>query len=218
MSTPGHPSPPEHAGTVGDHAPEQAATGHVPATPAGDTGQHHTGQHGTGRHSSTGRRSIVVVAHNLRSAHNVGSLLRTGDVFAVDTVHVTGFTPYPQHPDDERDPIVAARQTRRLAKAAAGAEQTMPLRRHDDVHALLDSLRDEGYTVAGLEIDQAAVTLDDYGPSSKVALVLGDEVRGLDPELRSRCDLLLEIPMYGQKTSLNVSVAAGIALYALRAR
>ncbi|MCR3722076.1 SpoU rRNA Methylase family protein [Prauserella flava] len=158
-----------------------------------------------------------MVAHNLRSAHNVGSLLRTGEVFAVDTVHITGFTPYPQHPGDERDPVVAARQTRRLAKAAAGAERTMPLQRHDDVHTLLDSLRGEGYTIAGLEIDPNAVILGDYSPGAKVALVLGDEVRGIDPDLRSRCDLLLQIPMYGQKSSLNVSVAAGIALYALRA-
>lgn len=163
------------------------------------------------------QRSIAVVAHNLRSAHNVGSLLRTGEVFAVDTVHVTGFTPYPQHPGDERDATLAARQTRRLAKAAAGAERTMPFRRHDDVYALLDSLREDGYSIVGLEIDPAAVGLGDYAPGRKVALVLGDEVHGIDPDIRSRCDLLLQIPLYGRKSSLNVSVAAGIALYALRA-
>ncbi|MQA14615.1 MAG: TrmH family RNA methyltransferase [Pseudonocardiaceae bacterium] len=162
------------------------------------------------------QRSIVVIAHNLRSVHNVGSLLRTGEVFAADKVYVTGFTPYPAHPGDERDATLQAQQTRRMAKAAAGAHETMPFERHPDVHALLGSLRGEGYAVAGLEIDPDAVALDDYRPRAKVALLLGDEVRGVDPLLRDNCDVLLQIPMFGRKDSLNVSVAAGIALYALR--
>lgn len=162
------------------------------------------------------QRSIVVIAHNLRSVHNVGSLLRTGEVFAADKVHVTGFTPYPTHPGDERDAKLADQQTRRLAKAAAGAERMMPFERHSDVYALLDSLREQGYVVAGLEIDPDAHTLADYAPDDKVALLLGDEVVGISPELRERCDVLLQIPVYGRKSSLNVSVAAGIALYVLR--
>ncbi|GAA4855579.1 TrmH family RNA methyltransferase [Saccharopolyspora rosea] len=162
------------------------------------------------------QRSIVVIAHNLRSVHNVGSLLRTGEVFAVDTVHVTGFTPYPAHEGDERSEKLQARQTRQLAKAAAGAERTMPFARHPDVHVLLDSLSDEGYQLVGLEIDPRAIPLAEYSPPQKVAVLLGDEVKGIDPALRDRCDVLVEIPVHGQKYSLNVSVAAGIALYALR--
>ncbi len=162
------------------------------------------------------QRSIVVIAHNLRSVHNVGSLLRTGEVFAVDKVYVTGFTPYPTYPGDERDAKLQAQQTRRMAKAAAGAHLTMPFERHPDVHALLGSLRRAGYAVAGLEIDPDAVALDDYRPCDKLALLLGDEVQGIDSVLRDSCDVLLQIPMFGQKHSLNVSVAAGIALYALR--
>lgn len=161
-------------------------------------------------------RSVVVVAHNIRSTHNVGSLLRTGSVFAVDHVHVTGFTPYPAYEQDPRDPKLRDLQTRRLAKAAAGAESTMPFTRHDDVVALLDRLRADGYVVAGLEIDPVAVTIGEYAPGEKVALLLGDEVRGIEPEMRRRCDVLLQIPMFGLKDSLNVSVAAGIALYSLR--
>lgn len=162
------------------------------------------------------RRSIVVIAHNLRSVHNVGSLLRTGEVFAADKVYVTGFTPYPTHPGDERDAKLQAQLTRRMAKAAAGAQQTMPFEPHPEVHALLGSLRREGYVVAGLEIDPDAVALDEYRPGNKLALLLGDEVRGIGPELRDSCDVLLQIPMFGRKASLNVSVAAGIALYTLR--
>lgn len=157
-----------------------------------------------------------MIAHNLRSVHNVGSLLRSGEVFAADKVYVTGFTPYPSHPGDERDPKLQAQQTRRLAKAAAGAEQTMPFERHADVYTLLDSLREAGYAVTGLEVDPRAATLPGHAPSGQVALLLGYEVVGLDATLRDACDLLLQIPMYGRKDSLNVSVAAGIALYADR--
>ncbi|RCW43128.1 SpoU rRNA methylase family protein [Halopolyspora algeriensis] len=166
--------------------------------------------------STSGQRSIVAIAHNLRSVHNVGSLLRTGEVFAVDKVYVTGFTPYPTHPGDERSAKLQARQTRQMAKAAAGAESTMPFERHTDVAALLDSLREAGYTVAGLEIDPHAIDLAEYAPPQKIALLLGDEVHGIDPALRDSCDLLLQIPIHGNKYSLNVSVAAGIALYTLR--
>ncbi len=162
------------------------------------------------------QRGLVVIAHNLRSVHNVGSLLRTGEVFAVDRVYVTGFTPYPTYPGDDRDAKLRDRQTRQLAKAAAGAEQTMPFERHPDVFALLNTLGDSGYTVAGLEVDPDAVALASYAPPPSVALLLGDEVAGITPELRHRCDVLLRISTYGRKDTLNVSVAAGIALHALR--
>ncbi|MDV6010951.1 TrmH family RNA methyltransferase [Haloechinothrix sp. LS1_15] len=162
------------------------------------------------------QRSIVVIAHNLRSVHNVGSLLRTGEVFAIDKVYVTGFTPHPTYPGDERDPKLRDMQTRRMAKAAAGAERTMPLEHHGDVHELLASLREARYTIAGLENDPDAAVIGDYEPGAKVALILGDEVSGIKPVLREECDVLLQIPVFGGKETLNVSVAAGIALYALR--
>lgn len=166
--------------------------------------------------NSPEQRSLVVIAHNLRSVHNVGSLLRTGEVFAVDRVYVTGFTPYPAYLGDDRDAKLQDLQTRRLAKAAAGAERTMPFTRHANVYTLLDSLRQEGYVIAGLEVDQSARAIGHYSPSPKMALLLGDEVAGIEHSLRTDCDVLLQIPMYGRKDSLNVSVAAGIALYSLR--
>lgn len=164
------------------------------------------------------QRSIVVIAHNLRSVYNVGALLRTAEVFAVDKVYGTGFTPYPTHPGDARDAKLQAQQTRQMAKSAAGAERTMPFAHQPDVHGLIDTLHEQGYTVAGLEIDPQAVALDDYRPPGRIALLLGDEVRGIEKPLRQRCDLLLQISMFGRKDSLNVSVAAGIALHLLRIR
>ena len=159
----------------------------------------------------------MLVAHNLRSIHNVGSLMRSGEVFAVEKVYVTGFTPHPSYPGDQRDTKLQEKQTRRMSRASAGAEETMPLEHHADIHALLASLRTAGYTVAGLEIDPAALRIGRYPAGQRVALVLGDEVNGIDPELREACDVLLQIPMYGDKSSLNISVAVGIALYSLQA-
>lgn len=159
----------------------------------------------------------MLVAHNLRSIHNVGSLLRSSEVFAVEKVYVTGFTPHPSYPGDQRDTKLQEKQTRRMSRASAGAEETMPLEHHADIHALLASLRTAGYTVAGLEIDPAALGIGRYPAGQRVALVLGDEVNGIDPELREACDVLLQIPMYGDKSSLNISVAVGIALYSLQA-
>lgn len=162
------------------------------------------------------QRDIVVVAHNLRSVFNVGSLLRTSDVFAVERVYVTGFTPYPSQPDDVRDPKLQAQLTKRLAKSAAGAEHTMPLTAGSDVYELVGSLRAAGYTVVGVEIDPDAVSIIDYEPAERIAVLFGDEVRGIEEPLLERCDVLLQIPMYGEKGSLNVAVAAGIALHHLR--
>jgi len=164
------------------------------------------------------QRSIVLVAHNLRSIHNVGSLLRTGEVFAIDKVYVTGFTPHPSHPGDQRDAQLQEKQTRRMSRASAGAEQTMPLEHYGDVHDLLRALRADGYTLTGLEIDSAAIEIGEYPADQRVALVLGDEVHGIEPTLRQACDVLLQIPMYGRKNSLNISVAVGIALYGLQTR
>lgn len=159
-----------------------------------------------------------MIAHNLRSVHNVGALLRTGEVFAVEKIHTTGFTPYPTQPDDSRDARLRARQTRKMAKSAAGAEHTMPLTHGLDVHALIDSLHGQGYVVAGLENDPSAEPIDEYRPGGKIALILGDEVHGIQESLQDRCDMLLQIPVFGGKNTLNVSVAAGIALYLLRTR
>ncbi len=162
------------------------------------------------------QRIIVVIAHNLRSVYNVGALLRTAEVFAARKVYVTGFTPHPSYPGDSREAKLQAQQTRQMAKAAAGAERLMPFAREPDVHALIDTLHEQDFAVAGLEIDPQAVALDGYRPPARIALLLGDEVRGIEEPLRQRCDLLLQIPMFGRKDSLNVSVAAGIALYSLR--
>ncbi|WP_031465798.1 TrmH family RNA methyltransferase [Sciscionella sediminilitoris] len=162
------------------------------------------------------RTELVVIAHNMRSAYNVGALLRTADVFAVHTVYCTGYTPYPRQRDDTRSPELISRLGHKIHKSALGAEETVRCLHHPGISALLAELRAEGYTIAGLEVDDRAVNLAGYRPPAKLALLLGEEVHGIPVKLRASCDELLEIPMHGTKDSLNVSVASGIALYALR--
>lgn len=161
-------------------------------------------------------REIVVVAHNIRSAHNVGAFLRTADVFAVSTVYCTGYTPYPAQQGDTRTPGLIHRLTNRIHKSALGAEERVPCVPHPGVSALLAELRADGYAIAGLELDDRAVDIADVDPPAKLALLLGEETSGIPAKLRTSCDVLLEIPQFGTKESLNVSVAAGIALYGLR--
>lgn len=156
---------------------------------------------------------IVVIAHNIRSTHNVGAIFRTCEGFGADRLILTGYTPYPKQVHDPRLPHIAEKLTNQIHKTALGAERMLPF----EVYEMppLDQLKREGYRIVGLEQDARAVPLPGYRPSVKIALLLGEEVTGINESLREECDDLLEIPMKGRKESFNVSVAAGIALYAL---
>lgn len=155
---------------------------------------------------------IVVIAHNIRSIHNVGSIFRTCEGFGVAKLYLTGYTPSP----NQGLPHVRAKIARELHKTALGAEEALPHEYHDDIIELLRELEVDGFRIVGLEQDKRAIWLTDYFPSTdKIALLLGEEVNGITSNLRDLCDDLIEIPMKGAKESFNVSVATGIALYAL---
>lgn len=157
--------------------------------------------------------NIILIAHNIRSAHNIGALFRTCDGLGVERIIVSGYSPYPRLPGDARLPHIADKLTAQIHKTALGAEATVPFSYQE--HPDFAALRAEGYVIAGLEQDPRSVTLSDYSPPARLALLLGEELGGIPAELRAECDVLLEIPMKGAKESFNVSVAAGIALYAL---
>ena len=150
--------------------------------------------------------STHVLLHNIRSAHNVGSVFRTADAAGVDKIWLTGYTP---RPIDRH-----GRAQKQLAKTALGAEQTLSweaLARPADVIARLSR---DGYTLTAVEQDPDAVSLQKYRRPEHVCFVFGNEVSGLSRQVRSRCDNTLEIPMRGAKESLNIAVTAGIVLYA----
>lgn len=159
-------------------------------------------------------RSIILIGHNLRSCHNVGSLLRTAEGLGVAKVYLTGYTPYPMGmADDPRLPHEALKLTKQIHKTALDAENQIDWQHQDDVFALIQSLQADGYQVMAVEQAAQSIPLPDFVAPQKVALLMGREVEGVEPEVLAACDGALEIPMFGHKESFNVVQAAAMALY-----
>lgn len=159
------------------------------------------------------KRLVVLIAHNLRSCHNVGSLLRTAEGLGVERVLLTGYTPYPHAAGDTRLPHIAAKLHRQIQKTALGAEETQAWEHYDSIEEALAALRKDGFVVAAIEQAGNAIMLPSYEPPEKIALLVGREVEGIEPEVLATCDIILEIPMFGRKESFNVAQAAAMSLY-----
>lgn len=153
------------------------------------------------------------MAHNLRSTHNVGSLLRTAEGLGVTRLYLTGYTPYPAHDGDTRLPHLAAKLSRQIDKTALGASATLPWEHREDIFVTLNELRAAGYAIAALEQTTDSIALPSYVPAEKLCIILGREAEGIEPEVLAAADLTLEIPMFGRKESFNVVQAAAMALY-----
>jgi len=156
---------------------------------------------------------IIVIAHNIRSTHNVGAIFRTAEGFGVSKIILSGYTPYPKLGKDSRLPHIADKLTSQIHKTALGAEAMVPFEYQEIPR--LDELKGQGYRLAGLEQDDRSVLLSKYKAPEKIALLIGEEVHGIEQNLRDQCDDIIEIPMVGKKESFNVSIATGIALYVL---
>jgi tRNA G18 (ribose-2'-O)-methylase SpoU len=156
---------------------------------------------------------IIVIAHNIRSTHNIGSIFRTCEGFGVSKIIISGYSPYPKLAGDTRLPHLSEKLTDQIHKTALGAETMVPFEHQEFPD--LESLKNQGFRIVGLEQDKRSINLKDYKVPQKIALLLGEEVHGITDEMRDQCDNLIEIPMVGKKESFNVSVATGIALYAL---
>lgn len=157
----------------------------------------------------------VVVLDNLRSAHNVGTILRTAEGLGWRTVYLCGTTPAPPLPGDPRPPYAQDRAAREIAKTALGAETHLRLRYAADTADALGALRTAGYRIVALEQAPGAVSLEECPPDTLTALVVGNEVTGIAAGILGRCNMVTQIPMLGHKESFNVAVAAGIAMYHL---
>lgn len=146
---------------------------------------------------------VVVALDNVRSMHNVGAVFRTADCFRIEKIILGGFTPVPPH--------------REITKTAIGAELTVNWEHHTDLIPVIRSLQKEGYTICSLEQVTDSRILNEFpvDKEKKYVLLLGHEIKGVSQELVDLSDAALEIPQYGTKHSLNVSVAAGIALHHL---
>lgn len=159
---------------------------------------------------------LVLIAHNLRSAHNVGSLLRTADGLGIERIYLSGYTPYPASADDERLPHLRAKITRRINKTSLGAEKSTSWSYEPDIFVLLTKLKSEKYTVAALEQTPSAVALHSYKVPDRIAIIVGREVEGIEKKVLDFSDVHIQIPMKGKKESLNVSIAAAISLYLVK--
>ena len=147
---------------------------------------------------------IVVVLDNVRSAHNVGSAFRTADSFKADKVWLCG--------------ICAVPPSAEIHKSALGAEDSVAWEHADDTMQAVLALKSQGYTIVSVEQTVNSVMLDRFvpEPGKKYALVFGNEVSGVDQKVVDSSDFSLEIPQFGTKHSLNVSVSVGVVLWHLR--
>ncbi len=156
---------------------------------------------------------LIIWLHNIRSIHNVGSIMRTAEGFGVKKVIFSGYTPYPKVKNDKRLPHIIEKLELTLHKTALGAEKILEVEYFEDINKVFKSHPD--FQLLALEQSKDSVNLKDYKLDKNSILLLGEEVNGITEELLKKADKTLEITMYGQKESFNVSVAAGICLYQL---
>ncbi len=153
---------------------------------------------------------FVAVLHNIRSLHNVGSIFRTADGAGMRKIYLCGITSAPVDSFDKPVP--------QLVKTSLGAEKYVEWEKFSSAAKLIGKLKKEGYEIIAVEQDKKSVPLDKFkARKKKICLIVGNEVSGLPKPILKLADRILEIPMFGKKESLNVSVAFGIAAYHLAA-
>lgn len=160
-------------------------------------------------------KELYLIAHDIRSSHNVGALLRLADGLGVRHVYLTGYTPYPETSQDERLPHIAQKLHKQIQKTALGAEKSVSWS-HEPLHEVLAALRLADVRCIALEQGDGAVPIQTWHAPKKVAILLGREVEGIDPKVHALCDQTIEIPMLGKKESHNVTLAAAMALFYCR--
>ncbi len=145
--------------------------------------------------------NVCLVLDNIRSMNNIGSAFRTSDAFRVEKIYLTGISATPPHRD--------------IHKTALGATDSVDWAHEKDTLTLISRLKQEGYQIVALEQTENSVSLEDFKPTpeDKYAIVFGNEVFGVDQEVISQSDICIEIPQFGTKHSLNISVSIGVVLW-----
>jgi 23S rRNA (guanosine2251-2'-O)-methyltransferase len=166
--------------------------------------------------------NITLVAHDIRSTHNVGAFFRTCDGLGVQKIIFSGYTPYPSLEDDTRLPHFADKLTRQIHKTALGAECTVDFERFNNLEEVIEKAKQENAVLIALEQYPGSLSPEACVQKIKsqyegrpIYLIIGNEVHGVADDLLAKVDIVMEIPMKGIKESLNVSVATAIALYEL---
>lgn len=142
---------------------------------------------------------MIIIAHNIRSLHNVGAFFRSAEAFGAEKIYLTGFTATPPRKE--------------IAKVALGSQNHVPWEHRENLLELIAELKEEGRNILAIETGENVMQLSDVEPVGNEVLLMGNEVEGLEEEEKAACDKIVMIEMPGRKRSLNVSVAAGIALF-----
>ncbi|WP_026998728.1 RNA methyltransferase [Eisenibacter elegans] len=152
-------------------------------------------------YQAVAKRPICLVLDNIRSLHNVGAAFRTADAFLAEKIYLCGITGTPPN--------------REIHKTALGATESVAWEHHQDTPALLTKLKAQGYRILAIEQAEGSISLENYAfeATEKYAFVFGNEVAGVQDQVLPLCDACLEIPQWGTKHSLNVSVSVGIVLW-----
>jgi 23S rRNA (guanosine2251-2'-O)-methyltransferase len=147
----------------------------------------------------------VLVLPDIRSAINVGAIFRTADAVGISKIYLVGCTP---RPNDQ-----FGRVQKDIAKSALGSETWIPWEYKKDLNLLIKKLKKDNFEIVALEQDPNSIDYRNFKKTKNIAIILGPEVSGLDKRVLKICDKIIEIPMYGKKESLNVSVACGVVLF-----
>ena len=152
---------------------------------------------------NSAKSPIVVVLDNIRSMHNVGSVFRTADAFLISAIYLCGYSPRPPHRD--------------IQKTALGATETVEWKYFPSTKEAVEMLKEDGFRIYAIEQTEGSQPLHEAGglATGKLAVIFGNEVEGVSNEVLGCCDGAIEIPQWGMKHSLNISVAAGIVLWEL---
>ncbi len=144
---------------------------------------------------------VIAVLENIRSAYNVGSVFRTADAFLLEAIYICGYTCKPPHKE--------------IKKTALGAEDSVTWKHFDTAPTAIEQLKSEGYKVYAIEqaLNSCALQSVDFKSIEKVAVILGNEVSGVEQSTIELCDGVIEIPQFGMKHSLNIATAAGVVLW-----
>ncbi|HXR84826.1 MAG TPA: RNA methyltransferase [Hanamia sp.] len=147
------------------------------------------------------KNPVIAVLENIRSAYNVGSVFRTADAFLIESIYITGYTAKPPHKE--------------ITKTALGAQETVDWKFFETTKSAIEDLKKNGYKVFAVEQVTDSISLENLSDLNveKIAFIFGNEVSGVEHQTISFCDGCVEIPQFGMKHSLNISVAAGIVLW-----
>lgn len=146
---------------------------------------------------------LIIVLDNIRSLNNIGSVFRTADAFLIEKIYLCGITAKPPHKD--------------IQKTALGATDSVAWEYAKETSEVIERLKNEGVLIAAVEQAEQAVFLQNFTikPDTKYAVIFGNEVKGVQQHVVSKSDIVLEIPQYGTKHSLNISVSAGVVIWDL---